>query len=53
MGLTVSISHGYGYLQASSGNIKRIDWPDTSYQMEDNSTKYIYVNTARQTGHVL
>jgi hypothetical protein len=44
IGLTISISEGYGYLEASSGNIMSVDWPNSFYQVEDNSAKYIYVN---------
>jgi hypothetical protein len=44
IGLTVSISTGYGYLKSSTGYIIRIDWPNTEFSITDNSANYIYIN---------
>jgi hypothetical protein len=44
LGLTVSVSSGYGYLETNTGVIKRVDWSTSQYLLTNNSSEYIYIN---------
>lgn len=44
VGLTVSISAGYGYLESIAGYVIKIEWPTTLFSVADDSAKYLYIN---------
>ena len=44
LGLTVSITSGYGYLETTNDSHKRIDWSTSLFQLPDNSSRYVYIN---------
>ena len=44
VGLTVSISAGYGYLESIAGYVIKIEWPTTEFSVADDSAKYLYIN---------
>jgi hypothetical protein len=44
VGLTISISAGYGYLESIAGYVIKIEWPTTEFSVADDSAKYLYIN---------